>query len=64
MVFSEIIGKVQNSPLPFRPDLHDAADRMPRKLIDVIKRGWDEEPDERPSASGMLKDIQRVNPSK
>ena len=63
---TDILERVRkyDDQTPFRPDMREVRNAVPNRLHEVIKRSWAENPSERPSASYVLKEVQKINPSK
>ena len=64
---TEIIEDLKTPKNPkkhFRPDLSEAKGKTPNKLFQYIEVGWSEKPSDRPTAGGMARALQAVNPNK
>ena len=47
-----------------RPQLPELQDRKLEKILTLMRSGWNEKPQDRPTAAQMLKELQRINPFK
>lgn len=66
---AEIIERIRDYPADksvalLRPTLPDMNDRNLEKLLSIMRAGWCERPQDRPTVQQMLKDVQRINPFK